>query len=315
MKVKLQDLINKAQLEEQSKRTRRGYVGASMVGGECEREVFYSFRQAVRPTFPARILRRFERGHADEDRVIEWLKGVGIIVHERRDGKQHAIESHGGLFGGHCDGLISMTDDVAAELGIAPPPTFFGVLEIKAVAGAKYAYSDETYTEIVANKTTGKLEGRFFELQRLGVRKAQQKHWVQMQAYMGGFSEEYKKPVHWALYVAVNTDTDQIYAEYVAFNPRMWESVKARVDRVISSEAEPQRAGENPNAGPCRFCDFKDICHRGDAPERPCRTCAHVRVVLPGPNQKRAMWVCDYHKANAGKLCANWTQWNEEVEF
>ena len=56
----IENLIDKAH-EENIERP-RPHMGASMLGGVCERKMWLSFRWAVQPKFPGRILRLFLRG-------------------------------------------------------------------------------------------------------------------------------------------------------------------------------------------------------------------------------------------------------------
>ena len=67
--------------EREQDRSRRTYVGASVLGDECERKLWYSFRWAHEPeVFDGRKLRLFNTGHVEEDRLIADLRRAGIDV-------------------------------------------------------------------------------------------------------------------------------------------------------------------------------------------------------------------------------------------
>ena len=52
-------------------------VGGSQIGNECSRALWYQFRWAWSPDFDGkRMLRLFETGDREEDRVLENLKAI-----------------------------------------------------------------------------------------------------------------------------------------------------------------------------------------------------------------------------------------------
>ena len=57
----------------------RGYLGASIIGHECERYLWYCFRQACLPNFSGRMHRLFETGDLAEARFTEELRAIGCI--------------------------------------------------------------------------------------------------------------------------------------------------------------------------------------------------------------------------------------------
>src|SRR5208283_4628088 len=56
----------------------RKHLGASDIGHQCERYLWYKFRWMCEPKFSGRMLRLFNRGHLEEARFIEWLEGIGF---------------------------------------------------------------------------------------------------------------------------------------------------------------------------------------------------------------------------------------------
>ena len=51
----------------------REHLGASLLGHPCDRYLWLTFRWAVKPTFPGRLLRLFRRGHNEEDTVVSVI--------------------------------------------------------------------------------------------------------------------------------------------------------------------------------------------------------------------------------------------------
>lgn len=62
---------------------RRGYLGGSVIGRECERQLWYGFRWCdPAGQFEGRILRLFDRGHREEATFVAELRGIGCKVYD-----------------------------------------------------------------------------------------------------------------------------------------------------------------------------------------------------------------------------------------
>ncbi|WBF77029.1 hypothetical protein PSV3_00328 [Septimatrevirus PSV34] len=72
----------------------RRHLGASLIGDECKRKLWYIFRWCFREQTDGRKQRLFNRGHREEARFIEWLEGIGVQCwYENRDGFAYHAES------------------------------------------------------------------------------------------------------------------------------------------------------------------------------------------------------------------------------
>ena len=322
--------IDAALVSGEAAQTRRGYLGASAVGQECERALWYSFRWAARPTFPPRILRRFDRGHRKEARVFAWLEAAGYEVrpHDPLTRGQFSGWTIGGIFGGHLDGFVR---------GGALGPDWC-LLEGKALGSARYRYHedepigvrDTLHTshekaddpgQARARARRAEANGSWWRLHKRGVKKERVQHYAQMQAYMalshprkdsgGVVPWGLDKPVTRALYVAVNTDTDQLHVEVIPFELGWWRRIRARALRMLRAQTPPARIQEIPAFPPCSWCDYKDVCHGVAQPERHCRSCKHAELRLPGDPGTRgdtAQWFCTLHQTELGTYaaCPQW---------
>ena len=84
----------------------RNHLGASVIGNECKRAIWYNFRWIRESDFTGRQYRIFNRGHLEEKRIVEWLKVAGFEVKEfDENGKQFRCSNVNGHFGGSCDGF------------------------------------------------------------------------------------------------------------------------------------------------------------------------------------------------------------------
>jgi len=63
----------------------RSHMGCSTLGHHCDRWLWLSFRWAVVPVFPGRILRLFRRGHREEKTVVSDLRAIGMDVQNTGD--------------------------------------------------------------------------------------------------------------------------------------------------------------------------------------------------------------------------------------
>lgn len=344
--VPLQEAVDTALEAAEEGTTPRRYIGASMVAQECERAVWYDWLWATDKKWRGQMLRRFETGHQYEPRIIDNMRLAGYEVHcenpkARNEKKQYAAEWLGGFFRGHVDGFIRGGDDA----GILDLGDKWHLLEIKAMRSAKYAYADddEEYNCPIANKhpiehptaygNESNIEGRWWKVKRRGVKKDIPTYYGQMQSYMGISRERHSsgKPfwLYWGLdgpldrglFVAVNTDTEQIHAELVEYEPKWWAAAKARALRVVRNrDGGPERKLESPLYPPCKWCDHRPVCHEGQPMEKSCRSCKHAQVRVPGDEGfygSRSQWLCGKHGHGCGNFaaCDDYDSMVEEITF
>ena len=216
----------------------RPHLGASLIGHACERFLWMTFRWVDEKQFDGRMLRLFETGHLQEERMVDDLRRIGVEVHETApDGSQWRVEDLGGHFGGSLDG---------AAVGLPEAPKTWHVLEFK-------THNEKSFKELVTKK----------------VQAAKPMHYAQMQVYMGLTGMDR------ALYMAVNKNTDELYTERVEFDPAEFARLKARAERVINANEPPLRVSNDPSWFVCKLCDFHAHCHGEAAPAVNCRTCAN----------------------------------------
>lgn len=219
----------------------RTHMGASLIGGECARAIWYGFNWAVKPHFKGQTLRLFNRGHLEEARMIACLLTIGCKVFQQDEhGKQFRISDMGGHYGGSGD-------DVGMYIPDLPPDTA-ALLEFK-------THNDKS----------------FQELKQKGVRDAKFEHYVQMNQYMP------KMGLPAALYLAVNKNNDELYGEILYPDTANAEEYLDRARKIVPIRVAPKKISESPGFFKCKWCDFYGVCHQGKAPERNCRTCAHSR--------------------------------------
>ena len=250
-------LIFKA-LEDSQDRDPRGHLGCSIIGRECDREIWYTWRWAKSPDFPGRILRLFRRGHEEEPNVVKDLRSLGAEVHdaEPTPGQQFRVTDIGGHLGGSLDGAIANVPGFG--------PTWM-VLEIK-TSGSK----------------------PFAKLVKDGVEKTKPEHFAQMMLYMRGTGM--KK----ALYLAVCKDNDDIYTEVVDFDKATADAAFEKAKGIVEATKPPSKISDNPSWWKCKFCNHKPHCQGDDAPEVNCRTCVHATPEID--EDRHGLWTCSKWK-------------------
>src|ERR1035438_77265 len=82
----------------------RSHLGASVIGHDCDRYIWFEFRWMKRQVFDGRMQRLFQRGHWEEDHFIDWLRGIGFDIQQVTiDGKQFHVAAINDHFGGSSD--------------------------------------------------------------------------------------------------------------------------------------------------------------------------------------------------------------------
>lgn len=239
----LKEAIDEALFKAQD-RTHRRHLGASVIGDECARKLWYSFRWASKIEHPARILRLFDRGKLEESRIVAWLEMCGVQVWQIDPAtqKQFRISGYLGHFGGELDGVGK------GVLHYGPY-----LLEFK-------THNDKSFDDLVKN----------------GLIKSKPLHHIQMQMYMGAMKLLY------GIYIAINKNTDDLYIETTVFSQEVYDKYSARAKMIIDAPEPPARISRDPTFWVCKFCDHRAICHLGEEPQVNCRTCAHSTPVEGG---------------------------------
>lgn len=92
-----------------SRETQRDYIGASLIGSPCYRQIWYAFNgHEGLPTSP-KLKRTFEIGNRLEGMVIRLLKDAGKEVIEPDEMNHHLLQFDKDLsyFKGHADAILS----------------------------------------------------------------------------------------------------------------------------------------------------------------------------------------------------------------
>jgi hypothetical protein len=283
---------------------RRDHLGASLLGHDCDRYLWLTFRWAHDPQHSGRMLRLFDRGNREEAWIIDDLRAAGFQVLDREHkpecalrkwvdllgqseqdppvcdcsddfrGHQLRVAFGGGHVGGGLDGIVT---------GLLEAPAKPHVLEVK-------THNKKQFEKLLAD----------------GCKRTKPMHWAQAQVYMRG------RNLDRCYYIAVCKDDDRIYTERIHLDRQAADDLIAHGQLIVGMPRPPMRM--DPSYPPCRYttaegatfdCDFHALCHGAAVPERNCRTCIESR---PEPHDKDeefdadSAWHCALHDAPITRL-------------
>lgn len=238
--------------EDKRRNAHRPHLGGSQIGNECGRALWYQFRWTYTEKHEGRILRLFETGEREEQRVIQNLRAAGCTVWDRdpATGQQFRYTAVGGHFALSLDGVVE---------GL-PESTQPHTLEVKTMS--------EKYFKVLCN---------------LGVEKAKPVYYAQCQIgmHLSGLDR--------CLFISVNKNTDEIYAERVRHDKAYCQTLLDKAGSIIFSDKPLSGISSDPAWFECKFCPYHSVCHGDQMPELNCRTCAFSTTEAEG-------WSCARHK-------------------
>lgn len=243
-----------ASYEARRDRRRSRRLGASLIGRACERQLWYDFRWAGVEEFEGRMVRLFETGTLEELRFIANLRAIGCTAEWPSEGnaEHFTFTSAAGHFVCKIDAVVQ---------GLPEAPKTWHVCEFKTMSAKA-----------------------FREVQKHGLRKAKPEHYAQLQMGIDGTGLDR------GLYLVVNKDTDEMYAERTERDDAAIAAAKEKAERIITSPTPPAKIADGPSKFPCSFCAHKERCHGTKVADVTCRSCVHATPVMEGED---GLWRCE----------------------
>ena len=240
----------------------RDHSGFSNLGSPCLRQIWNDNHWVSEKQFAAKILRKFDRGHGDEERLKRYLRSAGFTVCdvEELTGKQFSFKVEGcGFLAGSVDGVVK------------------GLPEL-----------DEDQWALWECKSMG--NATFNTLQKQGLKQANVKYWVQCHLYM------FHAELEVCCFMALNCDSQEIYTEFFEVDRDLARLEISKGKRLLELwHEEVPKIAENEGYFVCRnLCSHRDVCHRDAPPARNCRTCRHLTPDFKGD----PTWLCSKHGVN-----------------
>lgn len=228
----------------------RTHLGASLIGRECSRYLWYVFRWVYRKKHTGQQQRLLNRGHLEEARFIEWFRAIGGTVsdvdmdaplNDKLEHPQHRISACHGHFGGSLDAMLTL-------------PENFGGMPIAFINEYK-THNTKSFSKLVNDG---------------GVKVTKYEHFCQMSMYGR------KKGYHYGCYAAINKNDDDIYIEIVELDWALAERLELKAEKIIFSPTPPPKLSEAITFTACTYCDMREVCHKGQEYEKNCRSCIHA---------------------------------------
>lgn len=251
----------------------RTHLGASLIGHECSRYLWYTFRWFHHEVYSGRMYRLFNRGHREEDRFIEWLRGVGFEVFDRdQDGNQFRITELEKHFGGSMDCQLIL-------------PEHYQISETIVLGEFKTSGTGSKFTNLLKN----------------GVKLEKPQHFNQMSMY------GYKKNLRYGLYLCINKNDDDLHVEIVPLDWQLGADLVRKAEMIITARTAPNRIAKSATYLACKMCDMKGVCWENAPVAHNCRSCENATPVANGE------WYCAQFQANVPKDyiksgCDRWRQ-------
>jgi hypothetical protein len=209
---------------------RRAYVGASAIGGSCERSIQFDFAGAPREKEPGpETLRKFDLGHMGEEIARAWFIDAGfqLVQRNQRTGQLYRFSQLDGRFAGHPDGVF-----IGGPSVIAYPALW----ECKSV-GAK------TYREIEKNS----------------LQKARPGYYAQVAIYQA-YLDLADNP---AVFTVNNLDSGEQLHLSIPFDAAEAQRMSDRALRIVQATDAGEllpRPFKDRTHFECRFCAFAERC-------------------------------------------------------
>lgn len=220
----------------------RPHLGASQIGHHCDRYLWYQFHWADHEEFDGRLLRLFDHGNVEEQRLINDLRNVGMKVMplDPDTGHQWTFTKFGGHFGCSVDAVGKTDCWFLLEFKTASDKRFKELEKLQSVKEWSYQY----YAQVIVGME------------------------------LSGLTE--------CLHITVNKNTDEIYAETILPNKSEADILLDRAERIIFSDEPLERCSEDPAWWQCKFCCMHDICHGSKVAEVNERTRVDARPMEDG---------------------------------
>jgi hypothetical protein len=220
--VSINDLIEAAAAREIE--APRHYLGASIAGAECLRQIQYDWQ--IDPVHPARLRDIFARGHFFEEQSRKQLVAAGF-----RFGPVAILgfRAADGLFRGHADGVL-LAGPVLPGVG---------------------------YPCLWEHKALGARGWR--KLERDGLLLAYPQYAAQVSLYQA-YLDLADRP---AIFTALNADTCERLHVLVPFDAERAQGWSDRVVTVINATLAGEllpRITEDATDWPCRMCSHRERC-------------------------------------------------------
>ncbi|MCP3980764.1 MAG: hypothetical protein GY716_15790 [bacterium] len=229
-------------------------LGASILGKDCVRELWYSHHWVTKWVPGGQLKRLFDTGHIEEDRVIADLRAAGYTVWE-------------------TDPDSGFLNEETGEIEYAQWMSEFCGKHAVSYADGKVKGHPHCPDKIMALEIKSANKKQFDKYEKDGLRKWKPTYYSQCQLAMHGLGLDR------CLFVVICKDDERYRTERVRYDMGFCEELLRKAAVIIGSPDPPPGISEDPSNFGCKFCDQQPVCQLGTQPLVNCRTCVHSRPV------------------------------------
>lgn len=221
MDLNLSKIIEKV-LDSRALDEPRDYVGASSIGNDCTRAIWYQSKGTQPIHINHRTKRIFDTGKILETLLIDYIEQSTIkVIRPSEDNNWlYCHDNEYSFFAGHMDAILVPQNDEPI------------ILDIKT---CKHEY--------------------FGQFKSQGLQFWNPTYYAQLQAYMG--MTGYKK----ACLLAYNKNDQNLHDETVSFDEVYYASLKEKARAIFQSTEPPEKINRSPLYYKCGYCSYKEVCH------------------------------------------------------
>lgn len=222
-------------------------LSVSDAANDCERAAWYRLRwSSPREREDGLKLRRLASAGRANKQVVEDLENAGMHVEQYHpvSGEPIFIRLAGGWLRGKVDARVD---------GVPEAPKSIHALVCK-------FHNEASFKDLLKHRPP---KGE-------GIKNAKADHFAKCQIDM------HAEGLERCLYLAVNKNTDELYAERVEYDATYGLKMEAKVARLVRADRAPVRLFETPAskaAFACGWCSARAQCHEGVFARTNCRTC------------------------------------------
>lgn len=214
-------------------------LGASYLGGPCDRALWLTFRRALPRPVDGELGRRLDLGSVMEKAVAEELAAE---LGSHWNPKPGVLSVMGGF-------VVSILDGVAD------------------IDGQRY---------IVEVKAPSKR--KFDQIAMHGIEAAENRYRAQIQTSLAIASRQWPEPPAGCLAIVSCADTGELHVEVVEHDPEVSTQYGRRAVAIMEARDMPAGVSDDPDYHACMDCHFADLCFGGKEARKECRTCKHLAI-------------------------------------
>jgi len=202
----------------------RRYIGASSIGKECSRAIWYGLHNIQGNAISPQLRTTFKIGKILENMILDDVGKLGFELERPEEINNYLFcrEENLQIFQGHMDAILYLNRDCPV------------VFEAKTCKNSS-----------------------FNSFKKDGLRAWSQTYFAQLQSYMG------MTGIHSACLLALNKDTSEYHHEWVDYDDIYYHELVAKACDISDATEPPERINKSPLYYVCASCRFKEVCHGG----------------------------------------------------